>query len=104
MKKLIAVFALVAVTVPASAQVYVPGYVRSDGVYVQGHVRSAPNSTTLDNYSTKGNINPYNGKRGTVDPYPLTRTYTPPVYQPPVYQPRAYTPPVYTPPCYYNCD
>jgi len=35
----------------------VRGYTRRDGTYVQPHVRSAPNSTRLDNFSTKGNVN-----------------------------------------------
>lgn len=32
---------------------------------MQGHYRSSPNSTKSDNYSTKGNYNPYTGKPGT---------------------------------------
>ena len=47
------------------ADVYVQGYTKSDGTYVQGHYRSSPNGTTSDNYSTKGNINPYTGDYGT---------------------------------------
>jgi len=31
-------------------------------------MQTNPNSTKLDNYSTKGNVNPYTGKPGTVDP------------------------------------
>lgn len=30
-----------------------------------GHTRTTPNSTTSDNYGTKGNYNPYTGKQGT---------------------------------------
>jgi hypothetical protein len=56
--------------VSATAQVHVRGYVKKDGTYVAPHERTAPNSTTLDNYSTKGNINPYTGKEGTKDPGP----------------------------------
>lgn len=48
----------------STGDVYVDPYIRSDGTVVQGHYRSRPNSTTLDNYSHKGNINPYTGKRG----------------------------------------
>lgn len=47
----------------------VRGHVRSDGVYVAPHVRTNPNNTKLDNWSTQGNYNPYSGKTGTVDPY-----------------------------------
>ena len=44
------------------------GRYRSNGTYVQPHYRSSPNGTALDNFSTKGNINPYTGKEGTVNP------------------------------------
>jgi len=67
-KTLIALAALMAAGA-VSAQTYVAPHVRKDGTYVQGHYRSAPNSTKLDNYSTKGNTNPYTGRQGTVDPY-----------------------------------
>lgn len=53
----------------AHAQVHVRGYHRKDGTYVAPHYRSAPNSTRSDNYSSRGNLNPYTGQRGTVDPY-----------------------------------
>lgn len=45
--------------------VYVNDYTRSDGTPVGGYYRTAPNSTTADNYSTIGNQNPYTGKWGT---------------------------------------
>lgn len=71
----------------ASAQVYVQPQVRSDGVYVPGHYRTAPNSTRADNWSSRPNVNPYNGKIGTRDPY----SYSPPrsSYKP--YSPRPVT-------------
>jgi len=47
------------------AAVHVKGYTRKDGTYVAPHMRSSPNGTTADNYSTKGNINPYTGESGT---------------------------------------
>lgn len=47
------------------ADVWVEGYYRSDGTYVQGHYRTAPNDTKADNWSTRGNINPHTGKPGT---------------------------------------
>lgn len=49
--------------------VSVKGYVRKDGTYVAPHHRTAPNSTKSDNWSTLGNVNPYTGKEGTIDPY-----------------------------------
>ena len=48
----------------AYADVYVRGYTRSNGTYVQGHYRSSPNSTVTDNYSYCGNVNPHTGKVG----------------------------------------
>ncbi len=42
----------------------VSGYSRSNGTYVQSHVRTMPNDTNWDNYSTIGNINPYTGSKG----------------------------------------
>lgn len=45
--------------------VSVKGYFRKDGTYVAPHMRSAPNNTAADNWSAKGNVNPYTGKPGT---------------------------------------
>lgn len=68
-----AVIALTAIGTVASAQShYTHGYTRKDGTYVQPHYSTNPNSTKLDNWSTKGNTNPYTGKSGTVDPYKPT--------------------------------
>lgn len=47
------------------SQVRVSGYTRKNGTYVAPHTRSSPNSSIYDNYSYKGNINPYNGTVGT---------------------------------------
>ena len=52
----------------SSSDVYVKSYTRSDGTVVKGHYRSAPNSTNRDNFSTRGNINPYTGQKGYVNP------------------------------------
>ncbi len=54
--------------------VYVRGYTKSNGTYVEPHHRTAPDNTTSNNYSTQGNTNPYTGKAGTVSP---TDTYKP---------------------------
>lgn len=79
MRKLILAVMIAAVATPATAQVRVRGYTRSDGTYVAPSVRSAPNSSRFDNYSTAPNINPYNGRSGTVDPYkPVSPTYPSP--------------------------
>jgi hypothetical protein len=40
-------------------------HVTKRGSFVPGHVQTNPNGTKRDNFSTKGNVNPYNGKHGT---------------------------------------
>lgn len=42
----------------------VSSYVRSNGTYVAPSHATNPNSTRNDNYSTKGNVNPYTEKEG----------------------------------------
>jgi hypothetical protein len=54
---------------PRSTTVPVSGYLRSNGTYVMPSHRTSPNSTRLDNWSSKPNVNPYTGKQGTKDPY-----------------------------------
>ena len=52
-----------------------------DGVkdtYIQPYNRSDRNDTTIDNYSTKGNVNPWTGKKGTKDPYNDDKSYSNP--------------------------
>ena len=93
MRRLLLAASAASLLVPslASAQVYVQGYTRNDGTYVAPHYRSSPNSSTYDNYSTRGNVNPYTGQAGTRDPNyrPSTSTYRT--------QRRS------SAPCYYNC-
>jgi len=48
---------------------YVQPYIRQDGTYVQGHQQTNPNNTQLDNYGTRGNVNPYTGQVGTRAPH-----------------------------------
>jgi hypothetical protein len=47
----------------------VPGYVKKSGTYVAPHQRTAPNKSKSDNWSSKGNQNPYTGEKGSRDPY-----------------------------------
>ncbi len=43
----------------------VKGYYKpSTGRYVMPHYRTSPNSNKWDNWSTKGNINPFTGTKG----------------------------------------
>ncbi|MBA3597836.1 MAG: hypothetical protein H0W40_10740 [Methylibium sp.] len=44
------------------------GYITKSGMYVIPHRATNFNSTKPDNYSTKGNVNPYTGKVGTKGP------------------------------------
>ena len=89
MKKLIlaTLLAIAGASSAVQADVYVHGYTRSDGTYVAPHYRSSPNSSTYDNWSTRGNVNPYTGKIGTRSPepsygggYSSPRTYSPSPY------------------------
>lgn len=49
---------------------HVKGYFRKNGTYVAPHYRTRANGIKSDNWSFKGNVNPYTGKVGTKD-YPL---------------------------------
>lgn len=69
MKALLALL-LLAVSASAFSDQYVNGYFRKDGTYVPPHYQTSPDTTRLNNYSTRGNINPYTGTPGTVNPYP----------------------------------
>ncbi len=53
----------------AIADTYVNSYTRADGTYVQGHMRSGADGNRTNNWSTRGNTNPYTGQAGTRDPY-----------------------------------
>ncbi len=52
----------------AIADTAVRGHMRNNGTFVQPHMRTNPDRTMYNNYSTQGNVNPYNGRRGTVSP------------------------------------
>lgn len=70
----------------ASADQYVHGYFRGSGTYVQPYMRSDADGNPFNNYSTRGNINPYTGKMGTHNPY----GYNPsPTYESPLASPRS---------------
>ncbi len=83
---------LVLFSVQASAQTssYQRGYSRRDGTYVAPTMRSNPNNTIVDNYSTRPNVNLYSGRIGTVNPNPTYRAA--PLYEQPTYKPYTYTP------------
>lgn len=70
MRNLILAFVLLCLAAPSFAQVRVKGHFRKNGTYVAPHYRSAPNNSRLDNYSTRGNYNPYTGRQGTQPSWP----------------------------------
>jgi len=82
MKLLAGVLVVVALASGAAVaqDVYVDGYYRSDGTYVQPHYRSSPDGDPSNNWSTQGNFNPYTGEQGTANPYDGGSTYQAPSY------------------------
>jgi hypothetical protein len=75
-----------------SRDVSVDGYYRRNGTYVAPYIRTAPNQTRDDNYSTRGNINPYTleeGKQrgGSETPRYGYETPTPTTYSYPSFEP-----------------
>jgi hypothetical protein len=56
---------------PGAVQVYchpVQSYTMSGGTRVQSHQHTNPNNTQRDNYSARGNVNPYTGAVGARNP------------------------------------
>ena len=52
----------------SNSAVHVKGYFKKNGTYVAPHYRSDPDKNIYNNWSVKGNINPYTGKEGTKKP------------------------------------
>ena len=69
MKKIFCLVCLLAFVSPVFADTYVNGYYRKDGTYVNGHYRSNADGNRYNNYSTRGNYNPYTGQQGYKNPY-----------------------------------
>ena len=63
MKKIIVTCSIIANTIFADQ--FTSGHFKKNGTYVKGHMKSSPNATVIDNFSTYGNKNPYTGKAGT---------------------------------------
>lgn len=64
MKEYLLLIAFIVVT-PCFADTYVHGYYTKNGTYVEPHYRSDNNGSAYDNWSTRGNQNPYTGQYGT---------------------------------------
>lgn len=56
----------------SGGSVRVSGYGRANGTYVGPHFRSAPDGNFYNNWSTRGNTNPYTGVAGTRTAPPRT--------------------------------
>jgi len=69
MRILILAFVFLITINPCFADTRVRGYMRRNGTYVQPYEKTSPNNNRYDNYSTKGNNNPYTGKKGYESPY-----------------------------------
>lgn len=73
-KILFIVLAILLIACPCFSAQRVNGYRRSNGTYVSPHYRSTPDYSKLNNYSTRGNVNPYTGKKGYTTPSYRVRT------------------------------
>ena len=79
MRTIIKVLAVLSLTLALNLEAgstYVKGYTKKNGTVVMPHYRSSPDKTKSNNWSTKGNINPYTGKMGTKSPYNNYETNT----------------------------
>jgi hypothetical protein len=56
-------------TVSDAKGVRVRGYTTRRGTYVMPAMRTSPNRTRTDNWSSRPNVNPYTGRVGTRNPY-----------------------------------
>ena len=61
---LVGLFLFSSVATSTYARVKVKGYTKRNGTYVAPHYRTNKNSLKYDNWSSKGNINPYTGRKG----------------------------------------
>lgn len=88
MKKLIfaAAMFIFSATCFAQSGTYVNGYTKSNGTYVSGYYKTTPDYTRDNNYSTKGNVNPYTGASGTKQGG-LNSSYYTPSYSNPISMP-----------------
>lgn len=75
MKKLVAILFILCLCFSTFAfaevigdKVLVNGYYTKSGKWVAPYYRTLPNKTKDDNWSTKGNINPFTNKKGYVKP------------------------------------
>ena len=65
---IVAVLISFSISISEARSVRVKSSVTKAGKYRQSHIRTSPNRIKMDNWSTKGNVNPYTGKEGTKNP------------------------------------
>ena len=65
---LIGLLLVTSISAAFAGDVYVDGYWRKNGSYVQPHYRSAPDSSYNNNWSVSPNVNPHTGAQGTLQP------------------------------------
>jgi hypothetical protein len=68
MSRVVTVFLAISIaflSISAFADQYVHGYTRSNGTYVHPYYRSSPDNRVTNNFSLRGNVNPYTGAVGT---------------------------------------
>ena len=65
MRAIIVTLMLVTISLAATANENVRGYMKKDGTYVDPHHRTSPNNRRYDNYSSQGNQNLYTGQPGS---------------------------------------
>ncbi|AKM78510.1 MAG: hypothetical protein UX49_C0021G0020 [Candidatus Wolfebacteria bacterium GW2011_GWC2_46_275] len=67
---LITILSLIFINSAEAKTVRVKGYYNSrSSSYVAPYYKTSPDKYKFNNYSTKGNYNPYTGKKGYVNPY-----------------------------------
>jgi hypothetical protein len=78
-----AILAVLSASALAQNSHYVQPHVTRNGTFVPGHMQTNPDSSRLNNWSTQGNVNPYTGQSGSVNPWNTPApAYTPPPANP----------------------
>lgn len=70
MKKITIVCLAIGLFIGNADAAYTRGHLRRNGTYVSGYHHTKADKTRINNYSTRGNYNPFTGKAGTK---PLTK-------------------------------
>ncbi len=66
---IIVLLMLFGISISEARSVRVKSSVTKTGTYRLSHMRTSPNKTKIDNWSTKGNVNPYTSKQGSKKAY-----------------------------------